>query len=518
MPPPPMPAKLDPTTVSSIPHPNSPRVVTSKLPSPSSLSCAQPSDLQALPSPSTPFANLSLLSPTASHSSDSSPLSPKLSTLTSFLLTTSTASPDADTGGPIQMDLDRDPDPCDSGPTPCVRSPSPQPLNSFEPLTRVQCPPESQVGPLSPTSSPHLSLAAPEPLVASDPLPAQSPPLAASMPSPPSVPKVKMSLKDFAMRKKKQREEEQARAAVLPLSPTPRNGGPVDVVSPDSDPPLNAANSHGAIDGASETMALDGATPRVTIESVTGIDSGPEPTVLRESNLYSLPQINGVHLDTSLASTLAEIAQVIPPGKGCQLQDDAGGLNDSTPGTHGVKCNGDRGRHLNSVSPHSSRTPSPSLTESEDSETGNGMTARSIILPPTQPRSFMVNPSASSPVLSSSGGGGALPHRLPPSSTYRPGSSYVPPSIPPSVRPLPSGPRALRAGMGGGFASGQQQQQSGARGYGHHHPHPHGHPHGPGSFAGVPRGPSSSVERERDRGWMGVSRGRGRGTATSWGR
>ena len=191
-------------------------------------------------------------------------------------------------------------------------------------------------------------------------------------------------------------------------------------------------------------------------------------------------------------------------------------MNDSTPGTHGVKCNGDRGRHLNSVSPRSSRTPSPSLTESEDDgETVNGMTARGMLLPPTQPRSFMVNPSASSPVLSSSGGGGALPHRLPPSSTYRPGSSYVPPSIPPSVRPLPSGPRALRAGMGGGFASGQQQQQSGARGYGHHHPH--GHPHGPGSFAGVPRGPSSS-ERERDRGWMGVPRGRGRGAASSWGR
>jgi uncharacterized protein len=328
-----------------------------------------------------------------------------------------------------------------------------------------------------------------------------------------------MSLKDFAMRKKKQREEEQARAAALPLSPTPRNGGPVDVVSPDSDPPLNAAKNLGIADDASEATAPDGATPGETIESVAGIDSGAEPTVLREStesSLYSLPQINGVHLDTSLASTLAEIAQVIPPGKGCQLQGDVGTMNDSIPGTHGVKCNGDRGRHLNSVSPRSSRTPSPSLTESEDSETGTGMTARGMLLPPTQPRSFMVNASASSPVLSSSGGGGALPHRLPPSSTYRPGSSYVPPSIPPSVRPLPSGPRALRAGMGGGFASGQQQQQSGARGYGHHHPH--GHPHGPGSFPGVPRGPSSSVERERDRGWMGVSRGRGRGAASSWGR
>jgi uncharacterized protein len=508
MPPPPMPAKLDPTTVSSIPRADSPRVFTSKLSSPSSLSCAQPSDLPALPSPSTPFANLSLLSPTASHSSDSSPLSPKLSTLTSFFLTTSTTSPDVDTRGPTQMDLDKDSDPCDSGPPPWVRSPSPQPLCSSEPLTRVPCLSKSQVESLSPASSPYLSLDAPEQLVASDPPPAQSPPLAASTPSLPKIPKVKMSLKDFAMRKKKQREEEQARAAALPLSPTPRNGGPVDVVPPDSDPPLYAATNLGitdGADGASEGMAPDSATPRVTIESVTGIDSGAEPS------FYSLPQINGVHLDTALASTLAEIAQAIPPGKGCRFQDDVGAIEDSTPGTHGVKCNGDRGRHLNSVSPRSSRTPSPSLTESEDSETGNGMTTRSILLPPTQPRSFTVNASASSPVLSSSGSGGPLPHRLPPSSTYRPGSSYVPPSIPPSVRPLPSGPRALRAGMGG-----QQQQQSGARGYGHHHPH--GHPHGPGSFAGVPRGPSSSVERERDRGWMGLVRGRGRGAASSWGR
>ncbi len=518
MPPPPMPAKLDPTTVSSIPHMNSPRVLTGKLPSPSSLSSAQPSDPQALHSPSTPFANLSLLSPTASHSSNLSPLSPKLSTLTSFLLTTSTTSPGTDTHGPTEMDLDKDPDPCDSGPTPCIRSPSPQPLSSSEPLTRVRCSPKSQIEPLSPASSHHLSLAAPEPWVASDPPSAQSPPLGASTPPPPRVPKVKMSLKDFAMRKKKQREE-QARAAALPLSPTSRNGGPVDIVSTDPDPVLNAAKSPGVTDGASEATAPESVTPTVATEFAAAIDSDAEPTVVcgsTESSLYSLPQINGVHLDTSLASTLAEIAQVISPGKGCHLQDDVGALKGPTPETHGVKCNGDRGRHLNSVSPRSSRTPSPSLTESEDSETGNGIATRGMLPPPTQPRSFTVNASASSPVLSSSGGGGAFPHRLPPSSTYRPGSSYVPPSIPPSVRPLPSGPRALRAGMGAGFASGQQQQQSGARGYGHHHPH--GHPHGPGSFAGVPRGPSSSVDRERDRGWMGVVRGRGRGAASSWGR
>lgn len=332
------------------------------------------------------------------------------------------------------------------------------------------------------------------------------------------------------MRKKKQREEELARGTALPPSPTSRNGG--SDVSPDSDPPLDATRNPSFTDDAGNGSPQDIATPRVPTESFAVIDSGAEPTVFRgltthmdpESSLYSLPQLNDVHFDSSLASTLAEIAKVIPPGKGCQLQDDVEVMKGSTPVTHGVKCNGDTGGHLNSVSPRSSRTPSPSLSESEDSETG-GMTMRGMLSPPTQPRSFTVNTSASSPVLSSSGGGGggggALPHRLPPSSTYRPGSSYVPPSIPPSVRPLPSGPRALRAGMVGGFTSGQQQQQATARGYGNHphpHGHGHGHPHGPGSFAGVPRGPSSSVERERDRGWIGVVRGRGRGAASSWGR
>jgi len=418
--------------------------------------------------------------------------------------------------------LDEDPDPSDSGPTPCVRSPSPQPLSSSEPLTRLQSSPKSQIDPLSPASSPHRSPAAPAPLVDPDPPRARSPPLAASTPSPLKVPKVKMSLKDFAMRKKKQREEELARVTALPPSPTSRNGGSVDV-SPDSDQSSDSARNPGVTDGANEASAQEMATPRapiVAINSVAGsaVLRGSTANMGPESSLYDLPGINDVHFDTSLASTLAEIAQAIPSGKGCQLRDDIGAMKGSIPVTHEVECNGDTGGDLNNVSPRSSRTPSPSLTESEDSETGNGMPMRSMLPPPTQPRSFTVNSSATSPVLASSGGGGAFPHRLPPSSTYRPGSSYVPPSIPPSVRPLPSGPRALRAGMGGGFASGQQQQQqqqSVTRGYGHH---PHGHPHGPGSFAGVPRGPSSSVERERDRGWIGLIRGRGRGATSSWGR
>ncbi|KAI0296780.1 hypothetical protein B0F90DRAFT_1010393 [Multifurca ochricompacta] len=108
MPPPPMPANLDPTTVLSIPLSNSPRIFTSKLSSLPPFLGTQVSDPQASPSPSTPFANLSLLSPTVSYSSNSSPLSPKLSTLTSSLSSTaSTSSPGADSHGPMQMDVDQ---------------------------------------------------------------------------------------------------------------------------------------------------------------------------------------------------------------------------------------------------------------------------------------------------------------------------------------------------------------------------------------------------------------------------
>lgn len=481
MPPPPMPANLDPTTVLSIPPPSSPRIFTGKL---SSFPTAQLPDPQALPSPSTPFANLSLLSPTVSHSS---PLSPKLSILTSsFLSIASTSSPDADSGGPMQMDIDQDA--CNSGqiqhtPPQSARSPSPQTLASSEPLRRVPSPVQSEV--VSPCPAP-ASPAFPEPVVDAEPPQAQSPPRAPT-PPPPPAPKVKMSLKDFKMRKKKQREEELARAAAL--SPDCESGSGQTAGVATSSSPVEATCNPSGSDGA------DVATSMVPTESVGAMDCVadavvlPEPAALveSESSLYNLHQTNGVHFTSSLSSTRAELVHAIPIGKESQLQDDMGVMKGSTPMT-----NSDTGTHPGG-SPHSSRTPSPSLTDSEDSETGVSPTRGA---PPTQPRSFAAN-------VAPNTASNSLPHRLPPSSTYRPGSSYVPPSLPASVRPLPSGPRALRAGMGG-FASQPAAPFAPVRGF-------------PASqFAGVPRGPSA--DRDRDRGWAGVARGRGRGTASSWGR
>ena len=428
MPPPPMPANLDPTTVSSIPLSTSPRVLISKLSSLPSLSGTQTSDPPASPSPSTPFANLSLLSPTASYSSNSSPLSPKLSTLTSsFLSITSTLAFPPDPGA-IQMDVDPD-----------ARSPSPQSLSSSEPLRRVLPPPMSRVESPSPASPSRQSSGT---LPDAEPPPVHSSPRTTASPPPPpilqAVPKVKMSLKDFAIRKRKQREEEQARAVVLPT----------DSLSP-SDPPSSEASRD------PDDSVGDVATPRVATRSKCDVESHSES----ESG----------------------IVRAASPGA---LRDPAAGA--TTPITNGV---------LRRLSRAASPPPSPS--DSEDSEASTTRMA-----PPTHPRSFSFSSTTTTTVAA------PAPHRLPPSSTYRPGSSYVPPSIPAAVRPLPSGPRALRVGTNGVVAATTTGAPfaSPVRGF------------QAAQFAGVPRGPSA--DRDRDRGWAATVRGRGRGTtsSSSWGR
>ena len=485
MPPPPMPANLDPTTVSSNLPSGSPRVLTSKLSSLPSLSGAQTSDPPASPSPSTPFANLSLLSPTASHSSNSSPLSPKLSTLTSSFLSitpTLALSPDADPPSAIQMDVDKDlhaSDPTQHR----ARSPSPRPLSSSEPLRRLQLPPMSREESPSPTPPSRQTSSVPGPLPDAEPPPPpapSSPRTAASPPPPPSpqtTPKVKMSLKDFAMRKKKQREEEQARVVVVPPESLHSRGQ--SGTSATSDPPSDPARDRDGCEESAPTVATDN----------TRSDCGVESHGLI------------VHAESeaeSSASTKAEIALTASTGYGRPLQDATRATTSSAvSNTNGV---------LRRLSRTASPPPSPS--DSEDSEAGGASMARAV--PPTHPRSFSIS-SSNTTTATAATSSSALPHRLPPSSTYRPGSSYVPPSIPPSVRPLPSGPRALRAGLGigvgtGGVVANTAPFTSPVRGF------------PAAQFAGVPRGPSA--DRDRDRGWASTVRGRGRGTmsGSSWGR
>jgi uncharacterized protein len=106
--------------------------------------------------------------------------------------------------------------------------------------------------------------------------------------------------------------------------------------------------------------------------------------------------------------------------------------------------------------------------------------------PPTQPRSFNL----ASPGSVSNGSTSSLPRR--PSQPPLGRSSTLPLS-----RPLPSGPRALRAANLLNSPS----------------------PFSPGQF--IPRGPSADRERidwDRERSWPGLARGRGRGAGGGWGR
>jgi hypothetical protein len=325
------------------------------------------------------------------------------------------------------MDVDHD-----------ARSPSPQSLSSSEPLRRVLPPPMSRVESPSPASPTRQTSSVPGPLPDAEPPPEHSSPRTTASPPPPptmqAVPKVKMSLRDFAMRKKKQREEEQARAVVLPLDLLPPSGA--------FDPPSSDASRD------PDDAVGDVTTPRMA-RSECDVES------------------------TDMHSEESESGAASPGGAA----------------TNGV---------LQRLSRTASPPPSPS-----DSEDSDASTTR--MAPPTHPRSFSLSSSTTTTAAATSA---PAPHRLPPSSTYRPGSSYVPPSIPAAVRPLPSGPRALRVGTNGAVAATTTGAPfaSPVRGF------------QAAQFAGVPRGPSA--DRDRDRGWATTVRGRGRGTtsSSSWGR
>ncbi|KAH9175710.1 hypothetical protein EDB89DRAFT_277193 [Lactarius sanguifluus] len=350
-------------------------------------------------------------------------------------------------------------------------------------------PPEHQISvhPIPGASYPRplaIQRTAHHPLQTRTPTPS-SPCTDASSPPPSSLqatPKVKMSLKDFAMRKKKQREEEQARG-VLPsdsLPPSGQSGASVAHDPPSSDA---ARDPNGC-----EQAARDVVAPRVATDDAARSNCDVESTYLSSRPTF--------HAESeSSASTKARFISAAsrpPPDL----------ATSSTLVTNGV---------LQRLSRTAS--PPPSSSDSEDSEAGGTSTARTT--PPTHPRSFSMGTTTTATAAAATTTGlassSALPHRLPPSSTYRPGSSYVPPSIPASVRPLPSGPRALRAGLGMGVSSNGTVATttpfaSPVRGF------------PAAQFAGVPRGPSA--DRDRDRGWAGIVRGRGRGTtsSSSWGR
>jgi len=125
--------------------------------------------------------------------------------------------------------------------------------------------------------------------------------------------------------------------------------------------------------------------------------------------------------------------------------------------------------------------------------------------PPTQPRSFHVAP-ASPPIstpLSNASTQGRRLSQPPPPQSYRPQTqTQTPNSVALGLRPLPSGPRALRATNPMG-----------------HYPPIRSSSSSQSHF--IPRGPSADRERlewDRERGWPPRSRGRGGGSGQGWAR
>ena len=545
MPPPPLPAALDPTTISSI-FPASIRKLAAS---------PRPSDGPATPSPSTPFANLSLLSPIVPGPSQYFPsdspssFSPKLST--SFISGSSSSSgkvlqeSSSASSGAVNsttpMDVDGESstkslavqpsafaaDPQDISLP--LQSPSPEALDSCPPLQRREESRNISSAPLtaqlphfpspSPTSHP-ASLESDHTRVASlSPVP-DADQIIAAPETPPPAPKVKMSLKDFALRKKKQREEEKAKTVTSPVDqPADRtldmplsNGvsdhdimeaGRQEALGPASDSIFSGCseatlvNGHGHLlrtslevhEHGSATMAQNGTLCLATVSGRTCTD----PQVEMTSHMwdYGSPPAS-----TAPESLKSEVELLEEPLSRDYLDSDPVLLRDveMLPGT-GACEDGARSMSLPSCAGTDCMTGRPNQEDGEIVAAALSRQPSSILArshtPPTQPRSFSTNGvghNTASP---------AAPSRRPSaSSSYRP--------VPPPSRPVPSGPRALRVGMHGVPTAG---------------PYPPGRPLSGSHY--IPRGPSADRDRkdwDREWGWVGAQRGRGRGVSGSWGR
>jgi len=179
------------------------------------------------------------------------------------------------------------------------------------------------------------------------------------------------------------------------------------------------------------------------------------------------------------------------------IPEKALGVKDSQPEPPPPPLNGTSEKHVadqNGDVDHFSVPSPPARRHSQDDAEGRSISPpkqpSSFVprahTPPTQPRSFNLT----SPGSISNGSTSSLPRR--PSQPPLARSSTLPLS-----RPLPSGPRALRAANLLNSPS----------------------PFPPGQF--IPRGPSADRERvdwDRERSWPGLARGRGRGAGGSWGR
>ena len=418
------------------------------------------------------------------------------------------------------------------------RIPSPE-EDSEQPRQSVVTPPPTQPAfdRTPPRSTPTPPVAAPTP-----------PP-----PSPPPPPKVKLSLKDFAMRKKKQREEmakhhsspTSTHSAPGARSPPRTSGEDVEMASEDTNgvEEVHAAAEVGSTVEYNVGSNLNGHLHPEPQRDLTDQLSEAESSMMPDRhhspplapNLMR-PRSPSPHLPNGINEThpyevtrqakVELIEQPIPNGVPTIDSKENSNLSPSPPftlnGTAKVidLINAAPRTASPSPPPLGSRGHSRRLSQ-EDGEipsTGSDtppppkqkqhlfttFVPRSHT-PPTQPRSFHTAPA--SPSVSTPSPSAPIPTSVRRSQNpYSPvtHSTQVHRGTAPGSRPLPSGPRALRVGIPYGQHPGNTL---------------------PNRFNGpqfIPRGPSADRERmewDRERVWpRSRGRGAGSGAGTGWGR
>jgi hypothetical protein len=408
-------------------------------------------------------------------------------------------------------------------PTPSDSANLAQPL-PVQPPHDLEAPTSSQPFPTTQDEEPDVSVASTQTTLSpsvwtSMPLPSSSV-FAQRPPSPPPpLPKVKMSLKDFAMRKKKMREEEMAKSILS----SPASTSSAQVASMASEPPSPQTNGGADKDRSDARITVsEGGEALPYIRSLQiGAPLSPESqSTSLEATYFPTQSPNGTHghkMRTypaleSLQAKLEFIEAMLPRGVVAPDDRELGMPPEPPP----PPLNGDNRRDGFVKAPfvaapianpyfrfHSRRpsredgeitSASPPKPRSQFSSAPRSHT------PPTQPRSFQaVSPTMHSGSTPPSHGQGRYlyhPSLPAPTPAHRGQSLAQQQQANFPARPPPRGPRALQGSVSTNRPSG-------------------------GGPPFLPRGPSADRDRmdwERERGWLPRARGRGGGNEASWGR
>ncbi|KAI6141955.1 hypothetical protein EDD17DRAFT_1664206 [Pisolithus thermaeus] len=399
------------------------------------------------------------------------------------------------------------------------------------------------------------------------------------VPSPPPPPKVKMSLKDFVLRKKKQREEEMAAKSILsPVSPS------ADLALPPS-PDLGGDDIGSSGVEPAEATVTPGGRERDEDPSATNVARDVRCT---DQDNTASPEISQITAEgCKCSSPLPPLTPLRDPDESQAIQTQTKGspvadLNSAEKFEaredalqNGAIGTNDRMHDIVSFAPDPPPPPLNSLAGSMNHADSGASTSTAPAPTPTPTPSSMSTSSASNSRATSVSAslpthcqysrapyqGSATSRRVshedgeilnstpskfyvprshtpptqprsfqvprPSSPGYSPGpsSSRRPPPPPPrsgpSTGPSSAGANALSRPVPSGPRAlrGTMNQSSSSYAHPSSYPPPPPRPYSGSQY--IPRGPSADrdrLDRERDRSWSASSRPRGRAGSTGWGR